>query len=181
MTKLSAGYWDLFDPTNGYTAIHAEVARHLPLGRMSKRFFFETDMLFRLNTIRAVVVDVPMESKYSDEVSNLRILRVLGEFLCKHAQNTAKRIFYNYFLRDFTIASLDLILGAALLAFGLIYGGANWIASYRASNATPVGTIVLSAFSVLAGLQFLLAFVGFDIASTPKRAIHPFLPDRATR
>lgn len=30
MTKLSSGYWDLFDPTNGYTAIHADVARHLP-------------------------------------------------------------------------------------------------------------------------------------------------------
>jgi glycosyltransferase involved in cell wall biosynthesis len=29
MTKLSSGYWDLFDPTNGYTAIHADVARHL--------------------------------------------------------------------------------------------------------------------------------------------------------
>ena len=44
MTKLSSGYWDLFDPTNGYTAIHAEVARHLPFGKISQRYFFETDI-----------------------------------------------------------------------------------------------------------------------------------------
>ena len=25
MTKLSTGYWQLFDPTNGYTAIHANI------------------------------------------------------------------------------------------------------------------------------------------------------------
>ncbi|CAM3335479.1 hypothetical protein CUTA107171_22650 [Cupriavidus taiwanensis] len=34
MSKLSSGYWDLFDPTNGYTAIHCEVARHLPMEKI---------------------------------------------------------------------------------------------------------------------------------------------------
>ena len=62
MSKLSSGYWDLFDPTNGYTAIHVDVVKHLPLGKISRRYFFETDMLFRLNTLRAVVVDVPMDT-----------------------------------------------------------------------------------------------------------------------
>ncbi len=64
MSKLSSGYWDLFDPTNGYTAIHCEVARHLPMKKISPRYFFESDMLFRLNTLRAVVVDIPMDAKY---------------------------------------------------------------------------------------------------------------------
>ncbi len=40
MTKLSSGYWDLFDPTNGYTAIHVTVARHLPFKKISNRYFF---------------------------------------------------------------------------------------------------------------------------------------------
>ena len=64
MTKLSAGYWDIFDPTNGFTAIHWKVARQLPFEKISRRYFFETDMLFRLNTIRAVVLDVPMDARY---------------------------------------------------------------------------------------------------------------------
>ncbi len=178
MAKLSCGYWDVFDPTNGYTAIHARVARNLPLDRISKGYFFETDMLFRLNTVRAVVVDVPMNPEYGDEVSNLKVSRVFGEFFRKHITNAVKRIFYNYFLRDFTIASLELVFGLILLSFGLAYGIANWIASGRAGVPASAGTVMLSALSVLAGLQFLLAFVGFDMASIPKRAIHTALFDR---
>lgn len=44
MAKLSSGYWQSFDPTNGYTAIHADVARMLPFHKISNRYFFETDI-----------------------------------------------------------------------------------------------------------------------------------------
>jgi glycosyltransferase involved in cell wall biosynthesis len=107
MAKLSSGYWNLFDPTNGYTAIHRDVLLHLPLAKISERYFFETDILFRLNTLRAVVVDVPMDAKYGDEISNLKISSVVGEFLAKHVRNFFKRIFYNYYLRDMSVASIE--------------------------------------------------------------------------
>lgn len=94
MCKLSSGYWNLFDPTNGFTAIHADVARRLPFNSISKRYFFESDILFRLNTLRAVVIDIPMEAEYGDEISNLKISRIVGEFLVKHSKNFIKRIFY---------------------------------------------------------------------------------------
>lgn len=175
MTKISAGYWDIFDPTNGYTALHAEVARHLPRDLISKRYFFETDMLFRLNLARAVVVDVPMHSRYANEVSGLKISNVLPEFLLNHTRNTAKRLFYNYFLRDFSLASLELVGGALLFAFGVVYGVRHWTSSYVAGVTTPAGIVMLAALPVVMGLQLLLAFVGFDIASTPTRAIHPSL------
>lgn len=67
LTKISTGYWDLFDPTNGFTAIHRDVAARLPMAKISRRYFFETDILFRLNTLRAVVVDIPMSAVYADE------------------------------------------------------------------------------------------------------------------
>ncbi|ENB3324993.1 glycosyltransferase family 2 protein, partial [Escherichia coli] len=85
MTKFSSGYWNLFDPTNGYTAIHTDVINSLPLEKISKRYFFESDILFRLNTLRAVVVDIPMDAKYEDEVSNLKISKIIGDFLFKHS------------------------------------------------------------------------------------------------
>ena len=178
MTKLSAGYWDIFDPTNGYTAIHAEVARLLPTDRISQGYFFETDLLFRLNTLRAVVVDVPMEPHYGDEVSHLRIIRVLGEFLFKHLRNFGKRIFYNYFLREMSIASLELVIGIALVLFGGVYGSVHWLRSIHAATATPAGTVMLSAMPIILGLQLLLAFLGSDIASTPRRALWPRLQQR---
>ncbi len=172
MCKLSSGYWNLFDPTNGYTAIHADVARHLPFHKISQRYFFETDMLFRLNTLRAVAVDVPMEAKYGDEVSNLKISKIIGEFLVKHARNLSKRIFYNYYLRDMSLASLELPVGLGLLGIGFVNGVYHWVKSAQTGIATPAGTVMLAALPALMGLQLTLAFISYDIASVPRRRIH---------
>ncbi len=176
MTKLSTGYWNIFDPTNGYTAIHAKVAATLPMDRISRRYFFETDMLFRLNIMRAVVVDIPMDAAYGKEQSQLRIGIILGEFLFKHARILAKRIVYNYFLRDMTLASVELLVGGGLFVFGLFFGLAHWSKSIASGNPTPLGTIMIAAMSLLVGLQLILAFLGFDIASVPKRPVHDDLP-----
>jgi len=172
LTKLSSGYWNLFDPTNGYTAIHADVCRRLPFKKISNRYFFETDMLFRLNTLRAVVVDVPMEAKYEDETSHLQVSAIIGEFLGKHAKNFGKRIFYNYYLRDLSLASVELITGLLLAIFGISFGVYHWLASANLGTSTPAGTVMLAAMPLLVGIQFILQFVGYDIASVPKRPLH---------
>jgi glycosyltransferase involved in cell wall biosynthesis len=172
MTKLSSGYWDLFDPTNGYTAIHKDAAKHLPLEKISRRYFFETDMLFRLNTIRAVVVDIPMNAKYGDETSHLKISKIITEFFFKHIRNGFKRIFYNYYLRDMSIASIELPLGIALLIFGVSFGGYHWFLSLKTGLPALTGTIMLSAMPVIIGLQFILSFLAYDISSVPRRCLH---------
>jgi glycosyltransferase involved in cell wall biosynthesis len=172
MTKLSSGYWDLFDPTNGYTAIHVNIAKLLPLRKISRRYFFETDMLFRLNTLLAVVVDVPMDAKYGEEVSHLKISKILGEFMFKHTRNFFKRVFYNYYLRDLSLASFELPLGLILMLFGTGYGGYHWLISVQQGVPTLAGTVMLAALPLLVGLQLLLAFIGYDIASVPKRPFH---------
>lgn len=180
MSKFSCGYWDVFDPTNGYTAIQAKVASILPFDKISRRYFFETDMLFRLNTFRAVVVDVPMEARYGDEVSGLRVSRILGEFLFKHARNLGKRIAYNYLLRDLSIASIELFVGLALLVFGMGYGAWHWYLSLATGVASTVGTVMVPALSIILGIQFVLAFLAYDIASVPRRPIHPRLRQKVT-
>ena len=172
MTKLSSGYWNLFDPTNGYTAIHSDVAKQLPLGKISRRYFFETDMLFRLNLLRAVVVDIPMDAKYSDEESNLKISKVVSEFLFKHTRNFIKRIFYNYYLRDLSLASIELPLGLIMLVFGVSYGAYHWLESVSIGILTPAGTVMIAAMPMLMGLQLILAFLAYDISSVPHRPLH---------
>ncbi|MDN4018309.1 glycosyltransferase family 2 protein [Zwartia panacis] len=172
LTKLSSGYWNLFDPTNGYTAIHADACKHLPFHKISKRYFFETDMLFRLNTLRAMVVDVPMDAKYGEETSHLKISKIMGEFLYKHTKNFCKRIFYNYFLRDLSLASIQLVLGFLLTFFGVVFGGYQWLISADVGIPASAGTVMVAAMPLLIGLQLILSFIGYDIASVPRRPIH---------
>ena len=172
LSKLSTGYWGIFDPTNGYTAIHAKVASRLPFDKISNRFFFETDMLFRLNSLRAVVLDIPMDAKYGDETSNLHISRVIVEFFFKHCRNFCKRIFYNYFLRDCSIGTLELICGALLVQFGSLFGLYHWIESARKGIPATTGTVMLAAVPFIVGMQYLLAFFSCDMASVPKEVLH---------
>jgi dolichol-phosphate mannosyltransferase len=169
LTKLSSGYWDLFDPTNGFTAIHRDVALHLPFDKISNRYFFETDMLFRLNSLRAVVFDIPMDAKYGDEKSNLKIRRIVFDFTIKHLRNFAMRIFYQYYLRDMSLASFELPIGLSLFVFGSLFGAVNWVQGIQSGTATLPGTIMVSALPVILGTQLLLAFLGHDISSSPKR------------
>ena len=169
MNKFSSGYWNIFDPTNGYTAIHSEVAKRLPFDKISRRYFFETDILFRLNLMRAVVIDIPIDAKYGNEVSNLKIHSIVGEFFYKHVRNFVKRIFYNYYLRDLSLASIELPIGLFLLTFGSCYGIYHWVSSANEGVNTSAGTVMLAALPILMGMQFILAFIGADIASVPRR------------
>lgn len=178
MAKLSTGYWDLFDPTNGYTALHATAARRIPWQKLSPRYFFETDLLFRLNTVRAAVVDVPMMPRYGDEVSNLSIRKIVGEFLVKHVRNGFKRVFYNYFLRDFSIASVELVAGVLLLAGGLGFGVGMWAESASSGVAQSAGTVMLAALPIMVGLQLILAFLNYDMASVPRRPLQNRFAER---
>lgn len=173
MSKLSSGIWHLFDPTNGFTAIHADVADILPLDKLHKRYFFESDMLFRLGTVGASVCDVPMEAVYGDEKSGLSELDALLKFPGLHLRNLIKRVLYNYFLRDFSTASLSLIMGLLLLFGGGVFGIIHWLES--ASNGVPAtaGTVMLSAFPVLIGVQFLLSFLNHDVSASKRSALHP--------
>jgi len=171
MAKFSTGYWYSFDPTNGFFAIHASLMSLLPVEKISKRYFFESDLLFRLNVIDAKVVDIPMHAHYADERSSLQPHREIWRFAAGHMRNFIKRIFYRYFLRDFSAASIELLIGLALLAFGTIFGLANW----RSDSVASAGTVMLAAMPIIIGTQLLLAFLNYDIQSVPSTALHPRL------
>ncbi len=175
LTKLSCGYWSLMDPTNGYTAIHAQVLRELPLDKLETRYFFETDMLFRLNTVRAVVRDIPMDALYADEVSGLNVRKILPEFARKHLSRLARRYVYNYWLRDFNIGSLYSLMGSLLVVAGGLFGLGHWLSSVIQQTPATSGTVMLASLPILVGTQLLIAFLHHDISSTPQDPLHPQL------
>jgi glycosyltransferase involved in cell wall biosynthesis len=176
-SKISTGYWDIFDPANGFIALHASVFRMLPTDKIARGYFFESDMLFRAGLLRAVVEDVPMRARYRGETSSLRIGRQVLPFARGHARNLVKRIFYRYLLRDFNVGSLYLLLGAPLFFFGAAFGGWQWLVSSQSHVPATAGTVMLAGLPVIVGLQLLLSFIAFDLQSVPRTPIHRDLLD----
>jgi len=166
--KLVNGYWNIMDPTNGYTAITKKAIKLLEYRSIDKRYFFETSMLINLNIMNLVVKDVPIPAKYGDEESNLSIFKSAVEFPRKLLKGFLKRIFYRYFLYDFNMGSIYLILGLPMFLFGVIFGGYRWYLSAVYDIANPIGTVMLVALSTILGVQFLVGGVGVDMSNIPK-------------
>jgi glycosyltransferase involved in cell wall biosynthesis len=171
-SKLSSGYWNLFDPANGFTAIHGAVARRLPFDKIARGYFFESDVLFRLGVMRAVVCDVPMHASYGDEQSSLVVSRVAGQFAWRHLVNTAKRIFYCYYLRSFNIASVEVVVGVLAIAAGTAYGTVRWVQGALADVPATSGMVMIAALPVIVGVQLVLAFLSYDLQNVPREVLH---------
>lgn len=171
INKIVNGYWNVVDPTNGFTAIHVDALSLIPFQKIDNRYFFESDMLFRLSVLRAVVKDVSIPAFYGDEKSNLKIGKVLWEFPLKYLNRFLKRLFYNYFLRDFNAGTIQMLGGTFAIISGLAYGIYHWILSYQAMATTPTGTVMISTLLVILGFQLLLGALNFDVQNIPNHPI----------
>jgi glycosyltransferase involved in cell wall biosynthesis len=175
LSKLSSGYWQLFDPTNGYTAMHRAVLAELPLDRIERRYFFESDLLYQLNQQRALVCEMPMRAVYNDAPSSLRPWRVAWPFLRGNLRNLVRRLGYSYLVRGFSLASLELMLALPLLAWGLGFGAWRWWVAVQSGTPATAGTVMLAALPLILGTQLLLSWVNHDVAAEPRTPVHPLL------
>lgn len=168
MTKLASGYWNLFDPQNGYTAIRTEVLRRLPLETVSRRYSFENDLLIHLNILQVGAVDVPIPARYGDEVSSIRLSRVIPELMNLLFRGFWRRIWYRYVLWSFSPVALLLIFGLLLFTVGLAI--AIWVCFQVASSVVATAaTVMLAALPLMIGTQMLISALQLDIQSSPSR------------
>jgi len=167
LSKAATGYWNMFDPTNGFNAIRSEALAQLPLHQIDRTYYFETSMLANLYLIGAVVRDVPMPARYQGEVSSLSIHRVLFEFPLKLITTFVRRLVLKNFIYDFSMTSIYLLTGLPLLIFGLTFGISKWIQYASIRVPAPTGTVMLPTLSVLLGIQLLLSAIEIDLRSVP--------------
>ena len=165
MSKLSTGYYEIFDPNNGFTAIDSEYLTQLPLDDIDNRYFFESDMLYQLNLLGAKVSDIPLPTIYKDEHSSLSIWQSVIIFPKKHLINFIKRIIYTYYLRDFNIASVQLLVGTIFFWWGSALGLTTWLHNMKNGVSSATGTIMLVGILIITGVQLLLSFLNFDMRS----------------
>jgi dolichol-phosphate mannosyltransferase len=171
LIKAASGQWHVFDPTNGYTAIHRTALGALDLDRLHPRYFFESSMLILLKRIGAVVEDVPMPARYGPSPSHLSVGRTVAEFPWLLAREGLRRILWQYFVADFNAVSLFLVCGLPLVGYGTCFGLYHWIDSYRRNVLTPTGTVMLAVLPLILGFQLLLQALVLDVQNAPRRPL----------
>jgi dolichol-phosphate mannosyltransferase len=171
MTKIASGYWNIFDPTNGFTAITSEVFCRLHLAQIHPRYFFESSLLIELNLQRAVVVDVSMPARYMREISSLSLSKTVLEFPRLLWKGIVRRVWLEYFVMDFSLGSLYLILGSLMMASGGVWGVIKWIQSIQTGIPATTGTVMLAVMPVILGFQLLLSAITYDMQNMPRLPI----------
>lgn len=167
LTKAASGYWNIFDPTNGYTAIHSSVTSLLETKKIHKRYFFESNMLIELGIIRAVIQDIHIPARYQDETSSLSEWKVLFEFPPLLLAGFMRRFFIQYFVRDFGIVSMLFLLGISFSLFGIIFGAYHWYLSSQLGTPASTGTVMLAVLPLIMGFQLLIQALIADIQNIP--------------
>lgn len=165
MVKAASGYWNVSDPVNGFFAIRTATLRRMDLGRVADRYFFESSMLIEMHYAGARIVEVTMPAIYADEHSNLSIGHTLFSFPPRLVAAWLRRLHLSYFVYDFNICSLYLLVGLPSFLFGLVFGLCEWIHYASISSPSPTGTIMVAVLTFILGFQMLLAAAQYDISA----------------
>ncbi|WP_432671688.1 glycosyltransferase family 2 protein [Flavobacterium sp. SM2513] len=168
LTKAATGYWNNFDPTNGFLAVNTASLKLINFDKLSNRYFFETSLMSELYFVNARIKDISMPAIYGDEKSSMNIWKMPLLFAKKLTGLFFKRIVKQYFLFDFNICSLYLLVGLPMFFFGIGYGIYNWLYYTSIHAFTPTGTIMIVTISIILGFQLLLQAVQYDIFNAPK-------------
>ena len=162
LCKFSTGYWEIFDPTNGFIAFSSESLKEIDLQKTDDRFFFETDLLFRCSLKNITIKNVSIDANYNNNYSSLSPLKEIFPFLIKNTKLLIKRILYQYYLLDFNVGSIELILSIFFGLSSLFFGLFLLIKSNLSYELTSAGTAsIFTIFSILS-VQFFLSFIYYD-------------------
>jgi glycosyltransferase involved in cell wall biosynthesis len=165
LTKIASGYWHVADSQSGYTAISRSMLEQLDLGRIYRGYGFPNDMLVHLNVWNARVRDFPARPVYGvGERSGIRIRRVVPRISWLLFKGFLWRLREKYVIRDFHPLVFFYALGFVMTVAGLALGIAE-TALRIAGNAVTAGSIVLVALLLIAGSQFTLFAMWFDMES----------------
>ena len=165
LTKIASGYWHVADSQSGYTAISRELLAQLDLDRIYRGYGFPNDMLVHLNVWNARVRDIPARPVYGvGERSGIKIRRVVPRISWLLLKGFLWRLREKYVIRDFHPLVFFYTLGFVMTFVGLALGIVETVLRI-AGNAVSVGTVVLVALLLIAGSQFTLFAMWFDMES----------------
>jgi dolichol-phosphate mannosyltransferase len=177
LTKAASGYWNISDPTNGYTAVHSSALSLLSLSQVSQRYFFETSMLIQLNIVRAVAHDVPIPARYGSETSSLGIWRAAVGFPPRLIRGFFRRLLWRYFIYDINAVTVLLLTGLLSAGFGVGFGVHKWLSGMAEQQFQSAGTVAVALLPTLLGFQMLLQAILLDVMDRPVTPLNRLISD----
>lgn len=163
MLKITSGYWFISDVANGYIAINKKILATIDLDKIAKRYFFESDMIIQLGISRIALKEITMPSIYADEKSSINLTKIVLSFPIKIFKAFFKRIFLQYFVYDFNMASVYLLSGFPMLIWGATFGIYRWYLGVTEGLINNTGVVMLAVLPLIIGIQFLLQAISIDI------------------
>ncbi len=165
LTKIASGYWHVADSQAGYTVVSLPMLQLLDLDRVYTSYGFPNDMLVHLNVWNARVRDFPSRPIYGvGERSGIKIRRVVPRISWLLWKGFFWRLREKYVVRDFHPLVFFYLLGFLMTIAGFVLGVVE-TALRIAGNRVTAGTIVLVALLLIAGSQFTLFAMWFDMES----------------
>ncbi len=166
-TKMASGYWHLFDPQNGYTAITKESLARIDLDRISQGYSFENDLLVTLNIANVRARDVPIPGVYGEEVSGMKMHKVIPQISSLLIRGFWRRIFRKHVMMSFSPIALMLFMGMFLTLVGV--GAGIWVVAHTLGAPTAsAGSVLLSVGPLLVGINMLVQALAMDMRETPE-------------
>jgi glycosyltransferase involved in cell wall biosynthesis len=167
LTKLATGYWDLFDPQNGYTAMTRKVSERIDWDSIARDYSFENDVLASLGLLRARVKDVDIPAVYGEEISDIKLHKTVPHLLRTLRRAFWRRFWLQYVVRSFAPVALFSLFGAIMLLWALLFG--IWVVVQRLHGVTPsTATVMIDVLPLQFGFMLVLAAFVLDIMNTPK-------------
>jgi glycosyltransferase involved in cell wall biosynthesis len=167
LTKLATGYWDIFDPQNGYTAMGGPAERAIAWDDVARDYSFENDVLAHLGLDDRRVKDVNIPAVYGEEVSDIKLGKVIPDLLRTLRRAFWRRIFTKYVVESFSPVALFGFSAGALLLWAFLFGA--WVIGQKILGTTPTtATVMLVVLPFLMGFELMLAALVLDILNSPK-------------
>ncbi len=168
LTKISTGYYSIFDTQNGYVVYKGEVLENLSWSLVGDRYEFENTILLALSVSNARVGDFAAPAIYGEEKSTINLFTTTPRVLSVLFSGYWKRIYYKYVLYNFHPIALFIFSGNVLILLGGVVGLILGIDKLHSGLSPTSGSVMLAVLPIILGFQLLLTALILDVIEDSK-------------
>lgn len=164
LTKISSGYYKIFDVVDGYTAINQKALKTVDWKRAWKRYGYPMDFLIRLNAYGLRVKDVPRTAIYRQGTrqSQIKPLRYTIKVIPILIKGFFWRLKKKYIYSDFHPLVFLYAIGIIFFPLGILFGLFLAWKEICCGGSGP-GSSMLATLMITIGIQSIFFAMLFDM------------------